>query len=94
MKRRDRLIEIQLRTPGQQYWAEVVESTSSRTRINVKDGEGPKDLIDYFRVASDITWLQENDRPVPEDLSDELANLRSLVRHHFVSDQQSRRQSR
>src|SRR5204863_8123212 len=53
--RRDRFVEVQLRTGGQHYWAENVERTSSWTGYNLKDGEGPADLSEYFKDASDLT---------------------------------------
>jgi ppGpp synthetase/RelA/SpoT-type nucleotidyltranferase len=77
------LVEVQLRTEGQHYWAEQAERTSSRTGFNLKDGEGPAELLDYFRVASDLTWLRENKMAPDKDLQDELSKLRESVRPYF-----------
>ncbi len=63
--RDDRLIEIQLRTSGQHRWAEEVEALGSRTGFNLKDGQGPKDLLDYLERAAYATDLQERGQPVP-----------------------------
>ena len=92
--RRERLVEIQLRTPGQHNWAEVVERTSSRLGFRLKDGHGPSELIAYFRVASHIIWRQENAIPIEEDLSNELANLRVEVGQYFQRDARPRRRRR
>jgi hypothetical protein len=94
VERRERLVEVQLRTTGQQYWAEVVERTSSRTGIKLKDGDGPRRLIEYFRVASDITWQQENGIRVDQDLRAELANLRPQVARYFQRDRRPGRRRR
>lgn len=58
--RQARLVEVQLRTGGQHYWAEQVERTSSFIGHNLKDGDGPAELLDSFKVASDLTWQREN----------------------------------
>jgi putative GTP pyrophosphokinase len=47
-------IEVQLRTPGQQSWADEVERLDSRFLESVKDGEGPPFLIDYLRRLADL----------------------------------------
>lgn len=47
-----RLIEIQLRDPREHEWALAVERTGSRLGIGLKEGEGPDDLREYFRLAS------------------------------------------
>lgn len=47
-----RLIEVQLRDPKEHEWALVVERTGARLGIGLKEGEGPDDLKEYFRLAS------------------------------------------
>lgn len=47
-----RMIEIQLRDPQEHEWALAVERTGSRLGIGLKEGEGPNDLKEYFRLAS------------------------------------------
>lgn len=47
-----RMIEIQLRDPQEHEWALAVERTGSRLGIGLKEGEGPDDLREYFRLAS------------------------------------------
>jgi predicted P-loop ATPase len=84
--RRERLVEIQLRTEREQYWAEVVERTSSRTGFALKDGEGPPSLLRYFEVASTLGWQDEYELPVDRALLDELAALREQVRPYFSSN--------
>ena len=47
-----RMIEIQLRDPKEHEWALAVERTGARLGIGLKEGEGPDDLKEYFRLAS------------------------------------------
>jgi ppGpp synthetase/RelA/SpoT-type nucleotidyltranferase len=81
--RRDRLVEIQLRTNRQHEWAEAVERTASRTGHDLKDGQGPPELVEYFRAASDVIWAQENGLAVDEGLMEDFMNLRERVRPFF-----------
>lgn len=82
--RRERLIEVQLRTRLQHDWAEVVERTASRLDYDLKDGQGPDDLITYFRLASDLRWLQETDQDVDAGLVQEFLEVREQVRPYFT----------
>jgi ppGpp synthetase/RelA/SpoT-type nucleotidyltranferase len=84
VERRGRLVEIQLRTGEQHYWAEVVERTSSATGFALKDGEGPADLLEYLRLASDLTWQHETERPRNDEQFARLVALRKRVRRYFV----------
>jgi putative GTP pyrophosphokinase len=47
-----RMIEVQLRDPREHEWALAVERTGARLGIGLKEGEGPADLKEYFRLAS------------------------------------------
>jgi len=53
-----RLIEIQLRDPKEHEWALAVERTGSRLGIGLKEGQGPDDLKEYFRLASLGMYLE------------------------------------
>lgn len=46
-------IEIQLRTPGQQAWAEAVERVAGRYRLPLKDEAGPEAVLDWLRLAAE-----------------------------------------
>lgn len=58
MLREGRRIEIQLRTPFEHEWALAVERTGVRLGFGLKEGEGPADLLEYFRLASDGLYLE------------------------------------
>lgn len=51
--RRERLIEVQLRTQRQHAWAESVERVTALSDHDVKEGRAPEDFLEYFRLASD-----------------------------------------
>lgn len=81
--RQDRLVEVQLRTGRQHNWAEAVERTANRTRHDLKDGQGPADLLEYFRIASDLFWALDNGTEPDGGLTEEFENLREQVKPHF-----------
>jgi ppGpp synthetase/RelA/SpoT-type nucleotidyltranferase len=62
-----RTIEIQLGTQGQHVWAEEVERVAARTGFALKDGHGPDELLEYFRVAAELIALTEPGRPSAPD---------------------------
>lgn len=79
-----RLVEIQLRSEAQHQWAETVERLGSRTGYNLKDGQGPEDLLHYLERAAYGTNLQELGRPVTTAFMLEFSRLQATVRHYFV----------
>ncbi|MCC6223699.1 MAG: RelA/SpoT domain-containing protein [Thermoleophilia bacterium] len=85
-----RLVEIQLRTPRQHEWAATVEVWSGRLQrrfgFNLKDGDGPAELLRYFELASLALHLEETGHPVDQTLDEEFALLRKQVRSYFVQN--------
>lgn len=64
VRRDDRAIEVQLRTRGQQQWAEAVEAADARLGrmipdLMLKDGIGPDDLVQYFKLAGEVIYRRE-----------------------------------
>jgi putative GTP pyrophosphokinase len=49
-----RMIEVQLRTLGQDAWANVVEEESRLSGVNYKAGEGNPTVLEFFRVVADF----------------------------------------
>lgn len=47
-----RFVEIQLRTPLEQSWADAVEAADNRLALTLKDGIGPESMITYFALAA------------------------------------------
>lgn len=84
----DHPVEIQLRTRRQGLWADRVEEWGKRLRLdvpgrNLKDGEGPPELVLYFKLAADRLALEDAGRDPDPDLEKRFQVVRSQVRHYF-----------
>lgn len=77
-------VEVQLRTPGQQDWADAVERVDGRHDVGLKDGDAPDILCEYFRLASDAIAAQEATGQVPDHLDAELSGRLPDVRHYLM----------
>lgn len=64
VNRSDVLLEVQIRTRRQHAWAEAVERAANRTGFGLKDGEGPEELVSYFRAASDCLAALDDHRRI------------------------------
>ncbi len=75
-----RLIEIQLRDPREHEWAVAVERAGARLGVPLKEGEGPDDLREVFRLASQGMYMEANgEYPTPEFTQEfDAARLRAL----------------
>jgi putative GTP pyrophosphokinase len=63
-------VELQLRTPGQQTWAEEIERIDSVSDYALKDGDGPPDVLAYTtKLAEVISVLDAGNRVNEEDLT-------------------------
>lgn len=78
-----RFIEIQLRTPGQHAWAEAVERAAARTGFNLKDGEGPPELLTYFDMAAWAVDMEERGQTIDAGFERAFRNLESRVQQHL-----------
>ena len=66
VERDERLIEIQLRTEREHEWAEAIERTDKRLGLDMKSGEGPPELLEYFRLAADgLAYEDAGETPGP-----------------------------
>lgn len=81
-----RVVEIQLRTESQQRWAEVVSQTEDRLEAPLRDGDGPPELVEYFRAASDLLASQTEGFVLPDGFADTFGSLREQVRPYFVEN--------
>jgi ppGpp synthetase/RelA/SpoT-type nucleotidyltranferase len=82
--REDHLIEVQLRTAEQHRWSETVERLGGRIGHNLKDGQGPEELLDYLRRAAYLISEIEAGRQPPPGLRSEYDALGNEVRHYFA----------
>lgn len=76
-------IEIQLRTPWQDTWAQSVEQDTRRLRAGLKFGSGPADLREYFRAIAEYLETREQHRDAPQELMAELSKLFDATRQYY-----------
>jgi putative GTP pyrophosphokinase len=76
-------VEIQLRTPWQDAWAQSVEQDTRRLRTGLKFGTGPADLRDYYRVAAEWFELREQQEEPSQELVEELTKLFHATRGYY-----------
>jgi hypothetical protein len=84
--KRGRVVEIQLRTQRQQLWAEEIERVDDRLGLDLKDGQGPPELVEYFRKASDLLWLQEQGAKPDREFIRTFNGIREQVRPYFAAN--------
>jgi putative GTP pyrophosphokinase len=82
--RDDRLIEIQLRTPGQNQWAIAVERASIQLRMPLKFGVGEPKILEYFARAADAIALQETGTALSIEFTEAFEKLQTEVRPLFA----------
>ncbi|HUR86342.1 MAG TPA: hypothetical protein VMY78_13455 [Solirubrobacteraceae bacterium] len=59
-----RLVEVQLRTATQHRWAELIEIVDRRNPdIDLKGGSAPADLVEYYRLGSELLAADERGEP-------------------------------
>lgn len=84
VRRDGRLIEIQLRTPGQQSWAEEVDRIASRLGAHVKDDGGPPTLARFMWLLAERRELRETSGSAETFVhEDEFRALWPQVREYF-----------
>lgn len=76
-------IEVQLRTPWQDAWAQSVEQDTRRLKAGLKFGSGPEDLRDYYRVVAEWMELRADDREAPQELLAELTKRFHATRSYY-----------
>lgn len=79
VRRDGRAVEVQVRTRAQQQWAEAVEAMDARRNLNLKDGVGPSELIEYFSTAGQVLHHREYDLPMSSDLVDQMRAAQEAV---------------
>lgn len=79
VERDDHRIEVQLRTRGQQQWADAIEAADSRLRLTLKDGTGPQEMMDYFTLTAEVIYKREYGLTVEQQLLADFENARNAV---------------
>lgn len=78
-------VEIQMRTPWQDTWAQSVEQDTRRLRADLKFGAGPDDLRDYYRLVSEYFAMREVHTEPEQEFMERLAKLYAATRRYFPS---------
>ena len=86
VRRKGRLIEVQLRTPLQDEWANQVEEDSRRVGRNFKGGQGQQEVHDYYAVVSELLALRERARDPDEDLRQRLLTAYETAQPYLTND--------
>jgi putative GTP pyrophosphokinase len=76
-RHRGRLIEVQLRTPLQDLWANAVEQAARRLAPGLKFGGGPEELRTFFVALSETLASQDQGALLDPGLWDRLQELRA-----------------
>lgn len=74
-----RRIEVQLRTRDQDSWAKIVEDLTSKTGIDIKNGDGPDEVHDLLRELSGTLSRREPGQLYTEELRDILTRLAMMA---------------
>jgi putative GTP pyrophosphokinase len=74
-----RLIEIQLRTPLQDAWANSVEIDARRVAPGLKFGAGPRELRDFYLALGEFLAIADQNLPADSALYRRLMELRGPV---------------
>jgi putative GTP pyrophosphokinase len=83
-------IEIQLRTPWQDAWAQSVEQDTRRLGAGLKFGSGPADLREYYVMISELLAMREADQEPPQEFMEQLANRFAATRAYFPDEEETR----
>lgn len=83
VKSAGRYVEIQLRTPWRDTWAQSVEKEARRLRTGLEFGTGPDDLREYYRLVSELFAMRERDEDPDQGFMEQLAKQFEAVRDYF-----------
>lgn len=73
------MIEIQLRTPNQDFWANGVEIFSRSIAPGLKFGEGPSELKEYFKVVGHFLDMQDRGVEIDAEFVDQLREMNQRI---------------
>lgn len=77
-------IEIQLRTIGQQQWADAAERIGSETNQGLKFERGSQEVLEWLRLASKAIFVMESKLPITDEMRQELAVAHSAAKGEEV----------
>ncbi len=84
--REGRVVEVQLRTRLQHAWAEAVERAGERAGFALKAGEGPSEILAFFRLASDALARVDSGDDVSPSMRSRLRQGYAQLRQYLPAD--------
>lgn len=78
-RNRGRYVEVQLRTPFQDQWANLIERASRVAAPELKFGGGPDELREYFRLLGDLGAQRDQGIAINREAFARLEALRKQV---------------
>lgn len=81
-------VEVQLRTPWQDAWAQSVEKDTRRLRSRLKFGDGPIDLRQYYSMIAELFAIRERLETPSEEFMNDLAKMFALTRQYFPTEEE------
>lgn len=85
-RHRGRLIEVQLRTVNQDWWANAIERMARAIAPDLKFGGGPPQLADYFRAVAEFLAFVDQGKEAPTGLRTRIEELQRRA-DTFVENQ-------
>lgn len=76
-------VEIQLRTPSQDNWAQSVERDTRRLSQGLKFGAGPDDLRGYYVMVSELFAMHDLGVQPEQEFMEDLAKAFTATRRYF-----------
>lgn len=89
VRRDDRLIEVQLRTPLQDIWANQVERDSRRLGIGLKSGLGSELVHAYYAQMSELFALRESGSEADADFMERLRGRYEAARPYLEDNERA-----
>ncbi len=84
VERDEHRVEVQLRTPWQDMWAQSSEEDTARLGLGLKFGLGPDDLREYYRLMADVMAAREEGKLIDEGIVSRLAKLHPQMSRYFT----------
>jgi len=79
-----RLVEIRVRTESQHTWAESVESVGRMIDQELKWGDGPPEILDYYSQLGDVVDLTDRGVPMSDVVLNNVNAARDEARRRIV----------
>ena len=84
VRREGALVEVQLRTFRQQMWADLVEELDKAYRLNLKNEEGPIEVLDYLRTFGSSLAMIERTGTIDPELVRLVGGLREQAQRRLA----------